>query len=332
MSLIEGIPRATLGHWPTPLEELPRLADSLGGPHLLIKRDDQTGLATGGNKTRALEFLVGDALARDADTLITAGSRQPNHARQTAAAAAKCGLRCHLVLRGQRPSDMTGNLLLDHVLDACIHWAGEQPLEREMQRISEALRNARHRPYVVPYGGSNELGILGYAVGMEEFAAQTASQGIEGDRIVVGSAFGGQQAGLVLGSKALGLDVEILGIATEKRRADAIPFMLRLAAASAQRLGLGLSFEEQDFQLREQYLGSGYATPGEADWEAIHVLATTEGILVDPVYSGRAMAGLIDLIRGGVIGSDETVCFWHTGGAVGIFAWEKWLLSESLGR
>jgi len=305
------------------------LSEYLAGPRLLIKRDDQTGLATGGNKTRALEFLVGDALDHGADTLITAGSPQSNHARQTAAAAARCGLHCHLVLRGRRPPDVTGNLLLDHVLHACIHWAGEQPLEQVMQTVSEELRRANRRPYVVPYGGSSELGILGYVVGMEEFAAQTTRLGLEVDRIVVASASGGQQAGLVLGSRALGLDVEIVGIATEKRRADSIPLMLGLAAASAQRLGLGLTFKDRDFQLHEQYLGSGYATPGEAEREAIRLLATTEGVLVDPVYTGRALAGLIDLIREGVIGSDETVCFWHTGGAAGIFAWDAWLLSTS---
>jgi D-cysteine desulfhydrase len=199
-----------------------------------------------------------------------------------------------------------------------------------MQTVSEEVRMAHLRPYIVPYGGSNDLGILGYVVAMEEFAAQTASLGLDVDRIVVASASGGQQAGLVLGRKALGLGVEILGIATEKRRASAVPFMLRLAKASAERLSLCLAFEEWDFQLYDQYLGHGYATPGEAEREAIRLLATTEGILVDPVYTGRAMAGLIDLIRQGVLGSEETLCFWHTGGAAGIFAWGEWLLpSES---
>jgi D-cysteine desulfhydrase len=309
------------------LEELPRLAQALGGPRLFIKRDDQTGLATGGNKTRALEFLAGDALAQGADTLITAGSAQSNHARQTAATAARCGLRCHLILRGQRPADITGNLLLDHVLDACIHWAGDQPLEWLMQRTARELRSARHSPYIIPYGGSNELGILGYAVGMEEFLAQTTSQDVKVDRIVVASASGGQQAGFVLGKKALGLDIRISGIATEKRKADAIPFMLKLATSAAERLGLDLAFEEEELEFYEEFLGRGYATPGEAEREAIRTMARSEGILLDPVYTGRALAGLIGLIHRGAIGSDETVCFWHTGGTPGMFAWAEWLVS-----
>jgi D-cysteine desulfhydrase len=183
------------------------------------------------------------------------------------------------------------------------------------------VRAAGHSSYIVPYGGSNELGILGYVVGMEEFVTQAASRGIEVDRIVVASASGGQQAGLVLGKKALNLDVKVLGMATEKRKADAVPFMLKLAASAAKRWGLDLAFEEEDFELYEEYLGRGYATPAQPEWEAIQLLASSEGILVDPVYTGRALAGLMDLIHRGVIGADETICFWHTGGTAGIFAW-----------
>jgi L-cysteate sulfo-lyase len=328
MSLAGGIARVSLGHWPTPLEELRGLASSLGGPRLFVKRDDLTGLATGGNKTRALEFLVADAFTQGADTLVTAGSAQSNHARQTAAAAARCGMRCHLVLRGRQPTHRTGNLLLDHLLAARIHWAGAQPLEVVMRSVAEELRTAGHRPYIVPYGGSSDLGILGYAVGLEEFVAQTTVQGVTIDRIVVASASGGQQAGLVLGKKALDLDVQITGIATEKRRADAVPFMRQLATAGARRLGLRTCFEDGDFDLHGEYLGEGYATPAEPEREAIRMLAGAEGLLVDPVYTGRALAGLIDLVRRGVIDASETVCFWHTGGTAGIFAWTEWLASR----
>jgi len=328
MSLLADLSRANLGHWPTPLEELPRLTHRLGGPRLLIKRDDLSGLATGGNKTRALEFLLGDALSRNADTLLTAGSAQSNHARQTAAAAARCGLECHLVLRGPRPSQITGNLLLDELLHARIHWVAEESLDRAMERVAEGLRAVGRRPYVIPYGGSNALGILGYVAGMEEFATQIAERGMAVDRIVVASASGGQQAGLVLGKKALGLEVEVLGIATEKRRSEAVPFMLKLATSAAKRLGWGLSFDERDFTFLEEYLGKGYATPEQAEWDAIQLLAHSEGILVDPVYTGRALAGLIDLIRRGVIGPEETICFWHTGGTAGLFAWAEWLVSH----
>lgn len=331
MTIVDGIPRTSLGHLPTPLEELYRLTASLGGPRLLIKRDDQTGLATGGNKTRALEFLVADALVRDSDSLITAGSSQSNHARQTAAAAAKCGLICHLVLQGEPPpGNCTGNLLLDDLLGARVHWAGARRLGQSMQALESELHRVGHRPYVVPYGGSNEVGILGYALGMEELHTQATSQAIRLNRVVVASASGGQQAGLVLGAKALGLEVGILGIAAEKRSAEAIPFMVKLARSGAQKLGLSLAFDESDFLFSEQYLGRGYARPGRAEWEAIRLLASTEGILVDPVYTGRALAGLIDLVRVGVLTPDESICFWHTGGTSGMFAWSDWLGSSEL--
>jgi L-cysteate sulfo-lyase len=332
MSLTADIPRFSLGHWPTPLEELPRFSEAAGGPRIVIKRDDQTGLATGGNKTRALEFLVGDALAQGADTLVTAGSAQSNHARQTAAAAARYGLRRDLVLRGQGPPDVNGNLLLDHVLGAHIHWSGDQPLGQVMRQVSDELRAAGRRPYTVPYGGSNELGILGYVAGIEELVTQIVQREIDLDRIVIASASGGQQAGLVLGKRALGLDIEITGIATEKRRADALSFMLELATSAATCLGLDLAFQESDFELLEAYLRQGYATPGEAEREAIQLLASTEGILVDPVYTGRALAGMLDLIRRDVIGPDETICFWHTGGMAGLFAWSEWLLARDIDR
>lgn len=328
MSLAAGVPRITLGHWPTPLEELPRLTKQLGGPQLFIKRDDQTGLATGGNKTRALEFLVSDALDRDSDVLITAGSAQSNHARQTAAAAARCGLTCHLILRGQRPTDVTGNLLLNHLLGACVHWAGDRPLDSLMNDVAHELRVSGRKPHILPYGGSSDLGILGYAVGIEELVTQIDQQQVSVDRIVVASASGGQQAGFVLGKKALGLDMGVLGMATEKRRVEAMPFMLKLVESAASRLGLNLPFEEADFEFHEEYLGKGYATPAHAEWEAIQLLARSEGILLDPVYTGRAFAGMVDLIRQGVIGRDETVCFWHTGGTAGLFPWSDWLVSN----
>lgn len=324
--LTDKLSRVSIAHLPTPLEPLPRLTAQLGGPGLWIKRDDQTGLATGGNKARKLEYLVADALAQGADTLITAGAAQSNHARQTAAAASKFGLACVLALRGEEPPQMQGNLLLDRLLGAEVRWAGGLPLPEALAQVAEELRAEGRRPYVVPYGGSNPVGASGYVAAMEELLAQCAERDVRFDHVVLASSSGGTQAGLVVGARALGYKGRILGISIEPR-AEALRHTLAgLAAATADHLGLGLAFAPADFVVNDDYLGGGYGVVGELEREAMRTLARAEGVLLDPVYTGRAFGGLLALIRRGAWGPGERVLFWHTGGTAGLFGYGEQVL------
>ena len=323
--LTERLYRVSIGHLPTPLEPLHRLSAMLGGPELWIKRDDQTGLATGGNKTRKLEFLVADALAQEADTLISCGATQSNHARQTAAAAAKFGMACTLVLRGEEPPQAQGNLLLDRLLGAEVVWTGDEPLVERMEAVADDLRAQGRRPYVVPYGGSNPLGASGYVAAMEELLAQCAERDLHFDHIVLASSSGGTQAGLMVGARALGYEGRILGISVDPTADRLRQTLADLATATADRLGLGFTFAPEDFDVEDRYLGGGYAVIGDLEREAIRTLARVEGILLDPVYTGRAFGGLLDLIRQGAFGPQERVLFWHTGGIPGLFGFAEML-------
>ena len=319
--LTDSLPRVSLAHLPTPLEEMPRLCKALGGgPRLLVKRDDQTGLATGGNKARKLEFLVAEALAQEADTLVTSGGPQSNHCRQTAAAAAKMGLRCVLVLSGNPPprSQWNGNLLLDDLLGAEVRWAGDHDRDTVLAEVAEALRAAGARPYLVPVGGSVPTGAAGYVAAVEELAGQLAERGERVERIVFASGSAGTHAGVLVGAKALRLEARVEGINDDKV-GGLLDKIQALATATAAHLGLDLSFSKEDFILHDAYGAPGYGVITDAEREAIRLLAHTEGIIADPVYTGRALAGLIDLVRQGVYGPDETVLFWHTGGVAGLF-------------
>ncbi|HQB82626.1 MAG TPA: D-cysteine desulfhydrase family protein [Candidatus Rifleibacterium sp.] len=317
-------PRQSLGFFPTPLHELKNLAAALGGPRLFIKRDDLTGLALGGNKTRKLEYLVGAAVAREADTLITAGAIQSNHCRQTAAAAAKMGMACHLVLGGSAPATANGNLLLDGLLGATIHWAGEHRKGEDIPRIAEELRAAGRRPFIVPYGGSNEIGALGFVEGLRELQEQAAAMRMDFDHIVFASSSGGTHAGLMIGRELLKMPCRLTGIAIDKVGSADKSFrqqIIELANSAGQMLRLDHHFSEADLNLNEDFTGAGYAVIGEAEREAINLCARHEGILVDPVYTGRALAGMIGLIRNGTFKKHEKVLFWHTGGSPALFAY-----------
>jgi D-cysteine desulfhydrase len=319
--LTDALPRVHLGFFPTPLAEMPRLSKALGGPRLFVKRDDQTGLATGGNKTRKLEFTVGEALRRGADTLVTLGAVQSNHARQTAAAAAATGLSCVLVLRGHPPAQAAGNLLLDHLLGARVVFSGEETRERVADRVVEEERAVGRRPFLVPVGASDELGAPGYVAAMEELDAQLRERKLHLDRIVVASSSFGTQAGMCVGARRLGLPVQIAGIAIDSSADELRREVAGIAGRTERRLGLDPSISAADVVGYDGYLGGGYAVMGEPEKEAILLTARTEGILLDPVYTGRAMAGLIDLVRRRELGAGENVLFWHTGGAAALHAY-----------
>ena len=316
--------RQPLGFFPTPLHELAGLSKALGGPQLFIKRDDLTGLALGGNKTRKLEYIVGAALAEGADTLITAGAIQSNHCRQTAAAAAKMGLDCHLVLGGTAPEIATGNLLLDRLLGAKVHWAGENRKGEDIPRIARQLQAEGRKPFVVPYGGSNELGATGFVEALRELGEQADMMRLDFDHIVFASSSGGTHAGLMVGRKLLKKSCRLTGIAIDKvgtAEKSLKEQVLDLAVSTARYLDVDHGFDAADIDLNEDYTGDGYAVIGAAEREAITLTARYEGILLDPVYTGRAMAGLLGLIRKGAFAKREKVLFWHTGGSPALFAY-----------
>jgi len=318
--ITDDLPRVGIAHLPTPLEPLSRLTAQLNGPELWVKRDDQTGLATGGNKARKLEFLVGQALSERADTLITCGAAQSNHARQTAAAAAKYGLNAVLVLQGQPVSQVQGNLLLDHLLGAEIVWAGDQPADARMAEVSRDLEDKGRRPYVVPYGGSNPAGASGYVVAMHELLEQCGRQGRSFDHLVFATSSGGTQAGLVLGARVFGFEGSVLGISVDPSTPTLCSSLADLTTATAAFLNLDLTFAPADFHVNDDYIGGGYGVVSELERDAIRTMARAEGLILDPVYTGRAFGGLLDLISRGAFGADEKVLFWHTGGTGGLFA------------
>jgi len=314
---MKNISRLHFAHLPTPIEELPRLSDHLAGPRILVKRDDQTGLAFGGNKTRKLEFLVAEAQDQDAKMLISAGAIQSNHCRQTAAAAARYGFECTLVLTGDLPDEPSANLLLDKLFNARIVNVTDRK-DRD-QILQETFDNAvaeGKKPYLVPYGGSSPTGALGYAFAMEEFMKQN----VHADWIVFGTSSGGTHAGLVLGQRVFGYKGKVLGISIDESEEWLKSHVSKLASDASEKLGERIEFTQADVSANADYCGAGYGVLTDAEREAVELFAKYEGLLLDPVYTGRAAAGMIDLIRKGFFKKDETVLFWHTGGQPALFA------------
>jgi len=311
-----NLPRLKFAHLPTPVEALPRLSAALGGPRLLVKRDDQTGLAFGGNKTRKLEFLLAEARANGAKTLITAGAPQSNHCRQTAAAAARFGFDCILVLAGEPPEAASANFLLDQLLGAEVVWGHWETRHQDLQAAFNLAWEAGRRPYLVPYGGSNPTGAAGYAYAIHELLAQETRP----DWIVFASSSGGTQAGMVAGARLFGFKGQVLGISVDEPEEDLRLRVAQLAFEVAELLGNGINFEEEDVLVNADFAEPGYGVLTEREREAIHLFAKYEGLLLDPVYTGRAAAGMIDLIRQGFFPTGETVLFWHTGGTPALFA------------
>ncbi len=314
---MKAIDRINFAHLPTPIEELPRLTESLGGPRILVKRDDQTGLAFGGNKTRKLEFLVAEAREQGAKTLISAGAIQSNHCRQTVAAAARFGFGCTLVLTGDRPAQPSANFLLDQLFGAEIVTVSDRKdRDRILQETFDNAVAAGKKPYLVPYGGSSPTGALGYAFAMEEFMDQNTKV----DWIIFGTSSGGTHAGLVLGQRVFGFKGKVLGISIDEPESQLKAHVSELASQASEKLGERIEFTGDDVLANENYCQAGYGVFGEGEREAIKLFARNEGLLLDPVYTGRAAAGMIDLIRKGFFKKDETVLFWHTGGQPALFA------------
>jgi D-cysteine desulfhydrase family pyridoxal phosphate-dependent enzyme len=312
-----AVPRLRFAHLPTPVETLPRLCEALGGPRLSIKRDDQTGLAFGGNKTRKLEFLVAEARDQGAKTLISGGALQSNHCRQTAAAAARFGFECILVLTGDKSQRASGNLLLDQLFGAeIVYVADRKDRDSILQETFDRATNEGKKPYLVPYGGSNATGALGYAFAMKELIDQNAST----DWIVFASSSGGTQAGLLLGQRIFGFSGRILGISVDESEEWLKSEVSRLASATSEKVGERIEFTPADVLVNADYCGAGYGVVTEREREALQLFASCEGLLLDPVYTGRAAAGMIDLVRTGFFKTSETVLFLHTGGQPALFA------------
>ena len=317
------IPRVDLGFTPTPLHPLDRLTIELGGPRLWIKRDDCTGLATGGNKTRKLEFLMGDALAQRADTIVTYGAVQSNHARQTAAACAKLGLECHLVLSRRvawrHPEyESGGNVLLDQLLGAQLHVVEPADVEARSHTLIDNLTARGRRCYVVPTGGSNSIGALGYVRCAEEIAEQSKALGFRPDLIVHATSSGGTQAGLVAGVARAHLNCDVVGINvydTDHARLERR--IIRLVDETLKRVGVP-SESERAVRIVHDYLGEDYGIPTRQTIDAIKSLARTEGIVCDPVYSGKALGGLFEMLKTKCLASYRNVVFVHTGGVASL--------------
>jgi len=314
-----NVSRLHFAHLPTPIETLLRLSDGLGGPRLLIKRDDQTGLALGGNKTRKLEFLVAEARDQGAKTLISGGALQSNHCRQTAAAAARFGFKCVLVLTGDTPKQPSANLLLDELFGAeIVHVADRGDRDRILQETFDRAVKEGMKPYLVPYGGSSPTGALGYAFAMKELMEQS----LLADWVVFATSSGGTQAGLLLGQRVFGYKGKLLGISIDESEEWLKEHVSELASLASQKLGERIEFTPEEVLANANYCSAGYGMLTEPELEAIRLFATCEGLLLDPVYTGRAAAGLIDLIRKGFFKKDETVLFLHTGGQPALFAAE----------
>ncbi|MFZ9298118.1 MAG: D-cysteine desulfhydrase [Hylemonella sp.] len=330
---LENFPRFRLGHWPTPLEPMNRLRAKLNAPRLFIKRDDCTGLATGGSKTRKLEFLVGEALKQGADTLLTHGAVQSNHVRQTAAAAALAGLHCEALLeeRVSNPPqeyEHSGNVFLDNLFAAKLHHVpAGTAMDAALEELANSLRGQNRKPYVITGGGSNPLGSLGYVECVRELQQQCSAMGLKKPHLVHATGSAGTQAGLLAGVHALGLGWPVTGIGVRANREVQETRVHGLANRTLELLGKAPDLAREKVVADDGFIGPGYGQPTDGMVEAVQMLARTEGILIDPVYTGKGMAGMISMIRSGAFGSDEDVIFVHTGGAVALFGY-RWAFGQ----
>jgi L-cysteate sulfo-lyase len=326
--LLSRFPRVPLAHLPTPLEHLPRLSAHLGGPQIFVKRDDCTGLATGGNKTRKLEFSMAAALEEGADTVVTVGAVQSNHVRQTAAAACKLGLRCEVLLehRISEPSDdylNSGNVLLDRIFGANLReYPAGTDFDAEMQAVADEVKTGGGSAYIIPGGASNHIGALGYVNCALELVSQATERGLVIDHLVTATGSAGTQGGLIVGLKAMNTGIPLLGIGVSAGREAQEQKVFDLACETTAYIGVPGCVARDDVIANCDYVGDGYGVPTESMNEAVMLLARLEGLLFDPVYSGKALAGLIDLVGKGHFEGAENIVFLHTGGSAALFAYK----------
>ena len=322
-----GIPHVPLAQLPTPLEPLPRLSAELGGPRIWVKRDDQTGLAMGGNKVRKLEYLLAEARELGADIVLTTGATQSNHCRQTAAAAARLGLDCELLIEHRFPDwsddyQHGGNLQLDRLLGASVlDFDRGTDTTVEMERRADELRAEGRTPYIVPLGGSNVVGALGYRTAAVEILRQADERGFEPNEIVHATASGGTQAGLVAGLAIKRSEVPLLGISAGAAESYLGPIVRSLAEGVFAHIGIERSLGPHAVVIDDSHVGEAYGIPTEEMHEAVTLCARFEGLLLDPVYSGKAMAGLVHHVRAGRWSAGDDVVFIHTGGTPALFAY-----------
>ncbi len=331
---LSRFPRVRFAHLPTPLEPMNRLSKHLGGPRLWIKRDDCTGLSTGGNKARKLEFLMGEALREGADTIITQGATQSNHARQTAAVAAKFGMKCHLLLEDRTGYDSAdynynGNVLLDLLHGASVsRLPGGTDMNAEMQLLADRLRGKGKKPYVIPGGGSNPTGALGYVNAALEVVSQANDIGLNIAHIVTATGSAGTQAGLVTGLVALNAAIPVLGIGVRAPKEQQEGLVFDLACRTADHMGRSGLIQRKDVVANCDYVGTGYGRPTPGMVEAVKLVARLESVLLDPVYSGKGMDGLIDHVLKGFFPKDCDVVFLHTGGSAALFGYPDVLFGQ----
>ena len=322
-------PRIRCGHWPTPLEPMSNLSAELGGPQLWVKRDDCTGLSTGGNKTRKLEYLIADAMAQGADTVITQGATQSNHARQTAALCAKQKLNCHILLEDRTGFEdsayrLNGNVLLNRLHGATVSSrpAGAN-MQIEMEAFAAVLQAQGKNTYVIPGGGSNPTGALGYVNAALELTHQLNHMGLKATHLVLATGSSGTQAGLVAGLKILNSPLKVVGIGVRAAKEKQEQMVFELADKTATMLGYQGLIQREDVFADCNYVGQGYGLPTSAMVEAVRMLAQSEGLLFDPVYTGKGLSGMIDWIRRGLFTAEDTVIFLHTGGSAALFGYPE---------
>ena len=325
--MLEQFPRVSLAHLPTPLEHMPNLSKHLGGPDIWVKRDDCTGLASGGNKTRKLEYSMAAALEEGADTIVTVGAVQSNHVRQTAAAACKLGLACEVLLEHRvtdpsEPYAKSGNVFLDKMFGANLReYPGGTDFAAELNVVAEEVRAAGGKPYIIPGGASNTVGALGYVNCAIELLQQAKDQGLVIDHLVTATGSAGTQAGLAVGLKAMQSDIPMLGIGVNIPQDAQEEKVYALACATAEYIGKPGIVAREAIVANCNYVGDGYGVPTESMNEAVMMLARQEGLLFDPVYSGKGLAGMIDLIRTGEFKDAANIVFLHTGGSAALFAY-----------
>jgi len=328
---LDQYPRIELAHLPTPLEFMPRLTDYLDGPKIFVKRDDCTGLATGGNKTRKLEFVMAEAKEMGATSIITQGAMQSNHARQTVAAACKLGMKCELILeqRVEKPDYLhSGNLLLDRLMGAETRVVSKgSDINAAMERVADEHRQRGDSPYIIPGGASTPIGALGYVDCARELMVQADEANLPIDVVVHATGSAGTQAGLVAGFKACNSDISVLGIGVNASREVQEERVFKLACETAALIEAGVTIGRSDITVNCDYIGDGYGISTRGMVTAVRLLARLEGLLFDPVYTGKGLAGMIDLVQKGYFSKVRSIVFVHTGGSAGLFAYQRQLLS-----